>query len=73
MAGSIFQLSEKGRLGVDVNMGLFLKRKDISSVYLINHRLSTISDSPFGPGFRLSVNLVYWFYIRKPALPDHHR
>jgi len=68
LAGSIFQLSHTGRLGVDVNMGVFLKRKDISTVYLTNHRESTIVSSLFGPGFRLSVNLVYWFYIRKATL-----
>ncbi|MBS1606291.1 MAG: hypothetical protein JST42_26770 [Bacteroidetes bacterium] len=71
MAGSIFQLSHKGRLGVDVNMGIFLKRKDISSVYLVNHRQSTLSDSPLGPGFRLSANMIYWFYIRKQTRAQH--
>lgn len=71
MAGSIFQLSHGGRLGVDVNMGVFLKRKDVAAVYMVNHRLSTINSSPFGPGFRLSANLLYWFYIRKAALPGH--
>src|SRR5262249_35762341 len=50
MAGSLFNLSHTGRLGVDVNMGVFLKRKEISTVYLTNHRLSTVASNPFGPG-----------------------
>lgn len=64
MAGSIFQLSHTGRLGVDVNTGVFIKQKDISTVYLLNHDRSNFKSKPIGPGFRLSANLVYWFYIR---------
>jgi hypothetical protein len=64
MAGSIFQLSHSGRLGVDVNTGLFFKLKDISTVYLKDNRSYIVTSNPFGPGFRLSVNLVYWFYLR---------
>lgn len=54
---------------VDVNTGVFLKRKDISTTYLHNHTLITDTSRPFGPGLRFAANLVYWFYIRKPKTP----
>jgi hypothetical protein len=69
MAGSLFQLSHTGRLAVDVNTGIFLKQKDISTTYLHNHQTITDTSKPFGPGFRFAANLVYWFNIRKPKTP----
>ena len=64
MLGSAFQFNRPRRLGLDINLGIFEKKKDISAVYLKNGVTSTVDSHPLGPGFRLSVNLVYWFYFR---------
>lgn len=66
MAGGLFQLSHTGRLAIDVNTGIFLKQKDISTTYLYNHTSTTDTSRPLSPGFRFAANLVYWFYVRKP-------
>lgn len=69
MAGSMFQLSHSGRLAVDVDTGIFLKQRDITTTYLHNHTPITNTSKPLGPGFRFAANLVYWFCIRKPKTP----
>ena len=69
MAGTIIQLSRTGRLGVDINTGIFVKRKDISTTYSNNHHLTTDTSKLLGPGFRFAANLVYWFNIRNPKTP----
>jgi hypothetical protein len=51
------------RLSLDLNLGLFDKLKEISAVYLENGVPKTVTSRPIGPGFRLSVNLVYWWAI----------
>jgi hypothetical protein len=38
--------------------------KDPSSVYFKHGTTSTVDRHPFGPGFRLWVNFVYWFYFK---------
>jgi hypothetical protein len=53
------------RLDWDLNLGIFEKLKEISTVYLKDGVQSTVKSRPIGPGFRLSLNLVYWFYIGK--------
>jgi hypothetical protein len=69
MAGSVIQLSHTGRLGVDINTGIFVKRKDISTTYSYNHHLSTDTSRRLGPGIRFAANLVYRFNIRNPKTP----
>lgn len=64
MIGSSYQFRATPRLGLDVNLGIFEKQKDITTNYLQNRLISTAHTHPFGPGFRISVNLVYWFYFK---------
>ena len=52
------------RLDVDINLGIFDKLKAISQVYLKSGVPTTVNSRPVGPGFRLSVNLVYWWAIK---------
>jgi len=52
------------RLDLDINLGIFDKLKEISQVYLENGVQTTVNSRPVGPGFRLSVNLVYWWAIK---------
>jgi hypothetical protein len=53
------------RLSLDLNLGIFDKLKEISAVYLENGAPTKVTSRPFGPGFRLSVNLVYWWAINR--------
>lgn len=64
MGGALIQFSHTGRLCLDINTGVFMKKRNITTVYLKDRLPFTVSSNPLGPGFRLSVNLVYWFYLR---------
>ncbi len=61
LGGFTGSLSDKHRLGLDINTGLFIKKKDIWTVYRENDSERITRRRPIGPGFRLSVNLVWWF------------
>ena len=62
MVGGTMQLGNNPkRLCLDINLGIFDKLKEISQVYLKNDVQSTVNSRPVGPGFRLSVNLEYWW------------
>jgi hypothetical protein len=65
LIGGTAVVGGKGRLGLDVNFGLFEKEKVISAVYLKNGVETMVNGRPIGIGFRLSVNLSYWFFWRK--------
>jgi len=48
---------------LDVNCGLFVKEKVVSMEYLNRGVVSTIDSRPLELGFRLSVNLFWWWKI----------
>ncbi|HLZ89647.1 MAG TPA: hypothetical protein VKQ52_20480, partial [Puia sp.] len=44
--------------GLDINAGIFVKKKSIAETYLHGPEMAKESVEP---GFRLSVNICYWF------------
>jgi len=46
------------RRGIDINAGVFEKEKRIVETYLDK---PGVAKKSVGPGFRLSVNVSYWF------------
>jgi hypothetical protein len=63
MLGGNLALSE--RLGIDLNMGMFEKVKDISTVD--KYGATPVPQTVTGPGFRLSLNVTYAFYHQRRA------
>ena len=69
MLGATSIIGANNRLGLDINTGLFDKQKVISTVYLKNGVETTTASKPVGLGYRLSVNLTYWFYFKTKNSP----
>jgi len=49
------------RMGLDVNTGIFEKEKEEDTEYLVHGVESLVRARPRGLGFRLSVNLEWWW------------
>ena len=62
LLGTSFSIAPSGRLGVDINTGVFEKEKEITTVYRDGGLVKTRFEKPTGLGYRLSVNLCYWFF-----------
>lgn len=64
LVGATFGIKGEKNLGIDVNFGVFEKEKQISTVYLEHGIERMTHGNPVAPGFRLSVNISWWFRHR---------
>jgi hypothetical protein len=64
--GALGKFSHKKRLGLDLNIGIFYKEKDITDVTNRNGSIYTTVSRPDNFGFRIGLNL-YLMYYRKES------